>query len=149
MKASLFSPHFRGDLPSKAEIFEYWKGRLRGLGCRINWDEPGCWACGFRYGTRYDIKWSDARWDRVLRCWNNIPLQRCHVVPRSLGGTNDVSNLFLMCRECHDLALTRAFLRYSLNGRVLKAGMLLSLPSSARQLMLSESVARLCRILAK
>ncbi len=97
------------DLPSKGEIFEHWKGRLRGLGCRINWGEPGCWACGFRYGTRYDIKWSGAGWDKVLRCWNKIPLQRCHIVPPTLGGTNDVSNLFLMCRECHDLAPNTSF----------------------------------------
>lgn len=108
-KPSLVRPHFADDLPSKAEIFQYWKGRLRGLGCPINWGEPGCWACGFRYGSRYDIKWSDAGWEKVLRCWNTIPLQRCHVVPRSLGGTDEVSNLFLMCRECHDLAPNTSF----------------------------------------
>ena len=108
-KPSSVRPQLADDLPSKAEIFEYWKGRLRGLGCRINWGEPGCWACGFRYGTRYDIKRSDAGWESVLRCWNTTPLQRCHVVPRSLGGTNDVSNLFLMCRECHDLAPNTSF----------------------------------------
>jgi hypothetical protein len=108
-KSSSVGPHFADDLPSKAEIFEYWNSWLRGLGCRINWGEPGCWACGFHYGTRYDVKWSDAGWENVLRCWNNIPLQRCHIVPRSLGGTNDVSNLFLMCRECHDLAPNTSF----------------------------------------
>ena len=103
-KTRQFGPHFADDLPSRAEIFEYWKNRLGGLGCFIDWGEPGCWACGFHYGTRYDIKWSDASWPKVLSRWNAIPLQRCHIVPRSLGGTNKVSNLFLMCRECHDLA---------------------------------------------
>ncbi|WP_436210545.1 HNH endonuclease [Bradyrhizobium sp. LjRoot220] len=108
-RTPLVGPQFADDLPSKAEIFEYWKGRLRGLGCRIDWAEPGCWACGFRYGTRYDVKGSQAGWDKVLRCWNSIPLQRCHIVARSLGGTNDISNLFLMCRECHDLAPNTSF----------------------------------------
>ena len=108
-KTPLAGPQFADDLPSKAEIFEYWKGRLRTLGCRINWGEPACWVCGFHYGTKYNVKWPNAGWDNVLRCWNNIPLQRCHVVPRSLGGTNDVSNLFLMCCECHDLAPNTSF----------------------------------------
>ena len=104
MKAHLVGPQFTDDLPLKAEIFEYWKERLPRLGFFIDWGEPGCWACGFHYGARYDIKRSDADWHKILCCWNRIPLQRCHTVPRSLGGTNDVSNLFLMCRECHDLA---------------------------------------------
>ncbi|AGL02277.1 HNH endonuclease [Desulfoscipio gibsoniae] len=25
-----------------------------------------------------------------------------HIIPKSLGGSDDVDNLFLMCRECHD-----------------------------------------------
>ena len=40
---------------------------------------------------------------------NSIPLQRCHIVPRSLGGANDASNVFLLCRECHDLAPNTSF----------------------------------------
>jgi HNH endonuclease len=91
------------DLPSKSQIFEYWKGRLRGLGICIHWDRPACWACGFHYGTKYDFKRSHTRWSDVLNCWDEIPLQRCHIVPRSLGGRSEVANLFLMCRECHDL----------------------------------------------
>lgn len=93
------------DLPSKSQIFDYWKDRLRDTcGRFIDWGEPSCWACGFHYGSKYDIKRSDASWEEIFRCWESMPFQRCHIVPRSLGGTNDVSNLFLMCRECHDLA---------------------------------------------
>src|SRR5271155_4282195 len=103
-KQSAASPLFADDLPSKGQIFEYWKERLSGLGFFIDWGEPGCWACGFHYSAKYDIKRSDAHWDEILLCWNSIPLQRCHVVPRSLGGANDVANLFLMCRECRDQA---------------------------------------------
>lgn len=36
--------------------------------------------------------------------WDKVPLQRCHIIPKSLGGTDTVDNLFLMCKECHDLA---------------------------------------------
>ena len=92
------------DLPPKSKIFEHWTDRLGELGFLIDWGEPSCWACGFHYDAKYDIRRSDASWDEILSCCEKIPLQRCHIVPRSLGGTNEVSNLFLMCRECHDRA---------------------------------------------
>jgi len=94
---------FIDDLPSKSQIFDFWKDRLIDLGFFIDWGEPGCWACGFHYGAKYDVRRSDAGWAEIFRGWDRIPLQRCHIIPRSLGGTNDVANLFLMCRECHDL----------------------------------------------
>ena len=28
-------------------------------------------------------------------------LQRCHIVPKSAGGSNENSNIFLMCEPCH------------------------------------------------
>lgn len=92
------------NLPTKAEIFGYWKDRFSALGIFIDWGEPGCWACGFHYDAKYDIKRSDAPWETILKCWDNIPLQRCHIVPKSLDGKDTVDNLFLLCRECHDLA---------------------------------------------
>ena len=95
---------FVSDLPSKGEIFKYWKNRLEKLGFFVDWGEPGCWACGFHYNSKYDLRDSRARWAKVVAKWEKIPLQRCHIVPRSLGGSNKASNLFLMCRECHDLS---------------------------------------------
>jgi hypothetical protein len=103
-KAPVVGSQFADDLPLKSQIFEYWKERLPGLGFLVDWGAPGCWACGFRYGAKYDVKRSNANWSEIFYCWDKIPLQRCHVIPRSLGGTNDVANLFLMCRECHDQA---------------------------------------------
>lgn len=91
-------------LPSKREIFDYWKERLLEIGVFIDWGEPSCWACGFHYEAKYDIKRPDASWEEIFLCWEKIPLQRCHIIPRSLGGSDSVGNLFLMCRECHDLA---------------------------------------------
>jgi 5-methylcytosine-specific restriction endonuclease McrA len=95
---------FPGDsLPLKNAICEHWKDHLPEVGILIDWREPGCWACGFNYGARYNIRRSDSSWNSILDCWNKIPLQRCHIMPRSLGGTDSVENLFLMCRECHDV----------------------------------------------
>jgi hypothetical protein len=90
------------NLPPKSEILDFWKDRIVRAVRWINWGEPGCWVCGFRYRSKYDVKRSDASWDEIRRCWDRVPLQRCHIVARSLGGSDDVSNLFLMCRECHD-----------------------------------------------
>jgi hypothetical protein len=98
----MMRPQFTDNLPSKSEIFEHWKERLLEFGFFVDWGEPGCWGCGFHYSDKYDIGRSNASWHEILRRWDSIPLQRCHIVPRSLGGTNDVANLFLMCRECHD-----------------------------------------------
>ena len=30
-----------------------------------------------------------------------IPLERCHVKPRSWGGTSDPINIIILCRKCH------------------------------------------------
>lgn len=100
---------YQDDLPAKSEIFDHWKGRLPELGFLIDWGEPGCWACSFHYNGKYDIRRPNAGSDAILRCWDRIPLQRCHIVPRSLGGSNTADNLFLMCRECHDQAPNTPF----------------------------------------
>lgn len=91
-------------LPSKADIFDYWKNKLDLKDIFIDWGEPSCWACKWGWDGRYDIRHPDESWEKILRAWEKAPLQRCHILPRSLGGSDDVSNLFLMCRECHDLA---------------------------------------------
>lgn len=88
-------------LPSKADIFEYWKDWLDKNG--FDWGEPDCWACKRHWEDRYDVG-PKPTWRMVRAAWNKVPLQRCHIIAKSLGGSDDVSNLFLMCRECHDLA---------------------------------------------
>ena len=89
-------------MPKKSVIFEYWKDWL-GEHC-FDWGEPSCWACRIWYDDKYDIKSSDASWSDILKCWDKVPLQRCHIIPKMLGGSDEPSNLFLMCPECHDLA---------------------------------------------
>ncbi len=90
-------------LPPKFEIFDHWKTRFEEAGLFVDWGEPGCWACGLHYGNKYDVRGHNSTWAHILRAWDRIPLQRCHIVARSLGGSDTVDNLFLMCRECHDL----------------------------------------------
>lgn len=87
-------------IPTKVQIFQHWRDWLDRNG--FDWGEPSCWACGRWWGTKYDAR-SGSTGD-IRRAWTRVPLQRCHIVPRSLGGSDDPENLFLMCRECHDQA---------------------------------------------
>lgn len=55
-------------------------------------DSPRCFAC---LEVRGPSKGGGAA------AWNASGLQRCHVVPECTGGLSDVSNLVLMCSDCH------------------------------------------------
>lgn len=46
------------------------------------------------------IDWSEAH-ERCWRCGYKSALQRCHIVPNSLGGEDTPSNLVLLCGRCH------------------------------------------------
>ena len=82
----------------------------------IDWGEPQCFACGSMiYG------FGDIRDDIELKTlWNlNKPfshMQRCHIVPKALGGSDSPSNLFMLCKECHhdspDTIYPKAFFRW-------------------------------------
>lgn len=74
------------ELPPKSRVFDHWKGGLGRLGFSIDWGEPGCWACGFHYDAKYDIKRHNVSLRKILDRWDRIPLQRCHIIPRALGG---------------------------------------------------------------
>lgn len=50
------------------------------------------------------IKKSNATRQELMQIWNNVPLQRCHIVAKQFGGSDGASNLFLMCVDCHDKA---------------------------------------------
>ena len=60
------------------KVAKYWAG----IG-RIAIDEPACFACGM-----------------IRRKWGEY-LQRAHVVPRALGGTDSPQNIVLLCDRCH------------------------------------------------
>lgn len=39
--------------------------------------------------------------ERCWRCGCKKNLERCHIIPHSLGGTDEPSNLVLLCKRCH------------------------------------------------
>tara|TARA_Y100000114_G_C11608070_1_gene253721 strand:+ start:58 stop:651 length:594 start_codon:yes stop_codon:yes gene_type:complete len=49
------------------------------------------------------VDFSEAH-ERCWRCGYKRKLQKCHIVPKSLGGKDDVSNLIPLCGQCHDEA---------------------------------------------
>lgn len=68
---------------TKQEIIDYWIQYIDECDMNFDWAEANkiCWRCG---------------------CERN--LQRCHIIPDSLGGPDEPSNLILLCAECHEQA---------------------------------------------
>ena len=84
--------------PTCQEIFDYWVNQET---CPWNGflDEPACFACGFfKDETSKTTGW---------HTWNKAGkngLERCHIIPHSLGGSNTVDNFVLLCKKCHELS---------------------------------------------
>lgn len=59
----------------------YWQQRVDegDLGCDWREADRRCWRCGHKRKS-----------------------QKCHIVPQSLGGSDDVSNIIPLCAQCHD-----------------------------------------------
>jgi len=72
-------------MPPRGEIAAHWL-------CDLHWDlgETTCWACGLWDGSEWDGAYDEAAW-----------LERCHLVPESLGGPNCSDNLVLLYERCH------------------------------------------------
>lgn len=49
------------------------------------------------------VYWAEAE-KLCWRCAHQRNLQRCHIIPRSLGGDESPSNLVLLCAQCHSEA---------------------------------------------
>lgn len=64
----------------KKEIVDYWVKHIDECGLSIDFSEAHelCWRCG---------------------CKRN--LERCHIIPDSLGGEDKPSNFVLLCKRCH------------------------------------------------
>lgn len=99
----------RNKLPSKYEIAMYWNKTQEIF---IDFGEPDCWACGchnqkysdiFEYFEVNDIPNTDQNNDKHFKgLWNGARLERHHIVPVSLNGSSEPSNLFLLCAACHE-----------------------------------------------
>lgn len=67
------------------DAIDYWSQRIYEGDTGIDWGDDTaknhCWRCGCKRS-----------------------LQKCHIVPKSLGGSDDVSNLIPLCAMCHDEA---------------------------------------------
>lgn len=46
------------------------------------------------------VDWAEAH-ELCWRCACKARLQRCHIIPESLGGANEPCNLVLLCTRCH------------------------------------------------
>lgn len=57
------------------------------------------WA-GHQTECGLSVDWADAH-ELCWRCAQKRNLQRCHIVPRALGGTELPENLVLLCGQCH------------------------------------------------
>lgn len=50
--------------------------------------------------TQLSIDWCDAH-ERCWRCADKTKLEKCHIIPNSLGGEETPSNFVLLCKYCH------------------------------------------------
>lgn len=53
-----------------------------------------------KYEGDLGVDWCDAA-ERCWRCGCESRLQKCHIVPNSLNGSDQPSNLILLCARCH------------------------------------------------
>lgn len=89
----------------RSAVIEYWYKNMPNFSPYIDIGEPICWACGKPVSIRFDNKNPDATEEECFKIWDKVGhLQVCHIIPKSLGGSDALSNLFLMCKECHELA---------------------------------------------
>ena len=88
--------------PTGYAIFDYWRQNNDGF---IDYDyfetyeETGkcfCFACGIP--TYSKLKSSEAK------KWSTCSLQKAHIIPFGLGGSNELDNYMLLCPECHAAA---------------------------------------------
>lgn len=115
---------------SHYKIYNYWRDKIihqdgqvttDGNGCledEVVVEEhyyPRCWGCGLPVVRDSKIdEWvakqclDEDEESNLKRIWNSKEtrnkLNRCHIIPGSLGGEDVPSNLFLMCSECHHLS---------------------------------------------
>lgn len=112
----------RDDIKTRhSQIFEYWKNKAITPGGQVvecsdlendlivviyDWGEPRCCACGEkivkvleRNSYKRDLL------ENIKAIWDysevRSKLNRCHIVPRSIGGSERAENLFLLCEKCH------------------------------------------------
>ena len=66
-----------------------------------------CWDYHSKHIDDHDVAVEWDFWDEdQSKCWccgrKTSHLQKCHLVPKSLGGTFEPSNIVPLCGQCHD-----------------------------------------------
>jgi hypothetical protein len=92
--AGMVMKSYRNNKTTIATIANYWKDNNQIDECRLNFDwdecEHHCWNCGLDAKSKTDPR--------------KIRLDRCHIIPHSLGGLDIADNYVLLCKECHSNA---------------------------------------------
>lgn len=96
-------------------IYEYWKDKgitetgeisdTGGIPVVENPYIPSCWACGKPVHKKSVLDWD--KYDKEIEeLWTdkkvNSVLQRCHILAKQFGGSDEPENLFLLCEDCHE-----------------------------------------------
>lgn len=111
------------------KIYEFWNGKgitekgdisdLHGIPVVKEPHRPSCFACGRPVYPKDVLSWD--KYDKSVKdLWTNKKvnsrLQRCHILAKQFGGTDEPENLFLMCEDCHaespDTTNREAFFRW-------------------------------------
>ena len=74
-------------LPSHSKIAGYWESRVYEGDIGIDWaDSPErrCWRCAYLCESKTTNR-----------------IERCHIIPHSLKGSDEPCNLVLLCKHCH------------------------------------------------
>ena len=107
---------------SHSRIFDYWKDKAIMKDGTVIFDdfndensipviydqgEPCCWACGRFIEKVFENKDYEKLANYSPRVLYDMPrvkskYNRCHIIPRQAGGSDEPSNLFLLCEECHE-----------------------------------------------
>ena len=66
------------------------------------WAESEDYANGDDSGMGIDHSDIGENGGRCWRCATTKNIQRCHIVGKSQGGSDEPSNLILLCKDCHD-----------------------------------------------
>lgn len=69
---------------------KYWETRICESDLGVDFADAGamCWRC--------------ARLRRHGKESRGVVLEKCHIIPKSRGGTNGPDNIIPLCRACHD-----------------------------------------------
>ncbi len=85
---------------SNYDIFNHWKDKkIKDMYILIDFNEPSCWGCGKPINENFFSEDVVLTWEKTKG-----KLERCHIIPKALGGKDELDNLFLLCKKCHKLS---------------------------------------------